>query len=299
MSSLRTAILLAGLSALLVGVGYLLGGVKGATIALFAAAAMNVFTYWRSDRLVLSIHGAQEIDQITEPDLVHMVAELAERAGLPMPRVYLINDPQPNAFATGRDPEHAAVVATTGLLDMLWREEIKGVIAHELAHIKRRDTVLMTVTATIAGVVSMVPQLGTLFGGRQHADNDEDHIGTVEKLLLVALAPLAAMLVQIAISSTREYAADALAARISGDPASLASALAKINGAARQIENIAAERNPATAHLFIINPLSGERLNNLFSTHPSTQDRIAALEPIAVQMGGGRPSAQWPTARAA
>lgn len=299
MSYLRTAILLAGLSALFVGVGYLLGGVKGATIALFAAAVTNVFTYWTSDRLVLSIHGAEEIDETMEPELVHMVAQMAERAELPMPRVYLIDDPQPNAFATGRNPQHAAVAATTGLLGMLWREEITGVIAHELAHIKHRDTLLMTVTATIAGAISMLPQLGMLFSGRHHSGNDEDHIGTVEKLLLIVLAPLAAMLVQMAISRTREYAADALGARISGDPASLASALAKIDAAARQIENITAERNPATAHLFIINPLSGERMDNLFSTHPSTENRIAALEQIAVQMGVARPWAQRPTARSA
>lgn len=299
MSYLRTAILLVGLSALFVGVGYVLGGVKGAAITCFATAATNVFMYWTSDRLVLSIHGAQEIDETTEPELVHMVAQLAERAGLPMPRVSLIDDPQPNAFATGRNPRHATVAVTTGLLGMLWREEITGVIAHELAHIKHRDTPLMTVTATMAGAISMLPQLGMLFSGRHHAGNDEDHIGTVEKLLLVVLAPLAAVPVQMAISRTREYDADALGARISGNPASLASALAKINAAARQIENIAAERNPATAHLFIINPLSAGRMDKLFSTHPSTENRIAALKQIAVQMGVAHPWAQWPTARLA
>ena len=296
MSYLRTTILLAGLSALFVGVGYLLGGANGATIALFAAAAMNVFTYWNSDRLVLSTYGAQEIDETTDPELVQTVARLAERAGLPMPRVYLMDDPQPNAFATGRNPQHAAVAATTGLLDMLSREEVEGVIAHELAHIKNRDTLLMTVTATIAGAISMLAQFGMLFSGRGHSGDGDDHMGTVEKLLLVVLAPLAAMIVQMAISRSREYAADALGARISGDPLSLASALAKIDAAAHQIENIAAERNPATAHLFIINPLSGERMDNLFSTHPSTENRIAALERIAVQMGVGHP---WADSRAA
>lgn len=296
MSYLRTTILLAGLSALFVGVGYLLGGANGATIALFAAAAMNVFTYWNSDRLVLSTYGAQEIDETTDPELVQMVARLAERAGLPMPRVYLMDDPQPNAFATGRNPQHAAVAATTGLLDMLSREEVEGVVAHELAHIKNRDTLLMTVTATIAGAISMLAQFGMLSSGRGHSGDGDDHMGAIEKLLLVVLAPLAAMIVQMAISRSREYAADALGARISGAPLLLASALVKIDAAAHQIENIAAERNPATAHLFIINPLSGERMDNLFSTHPSTENRIAALERIAVQMGVGHP---WAHSRAA
>jgi heat shock protein HtpX len=285
MSYLRTAILLAGMTALFMGVGYLVGGSNGALIAFFAAAAMNFISYWNADRLVLSMHGAQEVDERTAPELVHIVAELANKAGLPMPRVYLMDNPQPNAFATGRNPEHAAVAATTGLLNMLSREEVAGVISHELAHVKNRDTLLMTVTATIAGAISMLAQFGMFFGGGRR---DRSGMGAIGMLLMVVLAPLAAMIVQMAISRTREYAADAMGARISGKPESLASALAKIDAAAHEIANVPAERNPATAPLFIINPLSGERMDNLFSTHPSTENRIAALEQLAAQMGVAR-----------
>jgi heat shock protein HtpX len=285
MSYLRTAILLAGMTALFMGVGYLVGGSSGALIAFFVAAAMNFFSYWNADRLVLSMHGAQEVDEHAAPEFVHIVAELASKAGLPMPRVYLMDNPQPNAFATGRNPEHAAVAATTGLLDMLSREEVAGVISHELAHIKNRDTLLMTVTATIAGAISMLAQFGMFFGGGRRDGEGNSGMGAIGMLLMVVLAPLAAMLVQMAISRTREYAADATGAHISGNPESLASALAKIDAAAHEIENVPAEQNPATAHLFIINPLSGERMDNLFSTHPSTENRIAALEQIASQMG--------------
>jgi heat shock protein HtpX len=285
MSYLRTAILLAGLTALFMGVGYLLGGWSGAVIALFIAAAMNLFTYWNADRLVLSMHGAQEVDERTAPEFVHVVAELASRAGLPMPRVYVMDNPQPNAFATGRNPAHAAVAATTGLLNMLSREEVAGVISHELAHVKNRDTLLMTITATIAGAISMLAQFGMFFGGGQRDGNANSGVGLIGTLVMVVLAPLAAMLVQMTISRTREYAADDMGARISRDPQSLASALAKIDAAAHEIQNVPAEQNPATAHLFIINPLSGERMDNLFSTHPSTENRIAALEHLAAQMG--------------
>jgi heat shock protein HtpX len=288
MSYLRTAILLAGLTALFMAVGYLLGGPSGAVIALFIAAAMNLFTYWNADQLVLSMHGAQEVDERTAPEFVHVVAELASRAALPMPRVYVMDNPQPNAFATGRNPAHAAVAATTGLLNMLSREEVAGVISHELAHVKNRDTLLMTVTATIAGAISMLAQFGMFFGGGQRDSNGNSGLGVIGTLAMIVLAPLAAMLVQMAISRTREYAADDMGARISRDPESLADALAKIDAAAHQIQNVPAEQNPATAHLFIINPLSGERMDNLFSTHPSTENRIAALEQLAAQMGVGR-----------
>ncbi len=288
MSFLRTAILLAGLTALFMGVGYLLGGPSGAVIALLIAAAMNLFTYWKADQLVLSMHGANEVDERTAPEFVHVVAELASRAGLPMPRVYVMDNPQPNAFATGRNPAHAAVAATTGLLNMLSREEVAGVISHELAHVKNRDTLLMTVTATLAGAISMLAQFGMFFGGGQRDSNGNSGLGVIGTLAMIVLAPLAAMLVQMAISRTREYAADDMGARISRDPESLADALAKIDAAAHQIENVPAEQNPATAHLFIINPLSGERMDNLFSTHPSTENRIAALEQLAAQMGVGR-----------
>jgi heat shock protein HtpX len=288
MSYLRTAILLAGLTALFMGVGYLLGGSGGAVIAFFVAAAMNFFAYWNGDQLVLSMHGAQEVDEHTAPEFVHIVEELAHRAGLPMPRVYLMENPQPNAFATGRNPDHAAIAATTGLFNILSRDEIAGVISHELAHVKNRDTLLMTVTATIAGAISMLAQFGMFFGGGHRDTNGSSGMGVIGTLLMILLAPLAAMLVQMAISRTREYAADDMGARVSGAPRSLASALAKIDAAAREIENIPAEQNPASAHLFIINPLSGERMDNLFSTHPSTENRIAALEQLAAQMGLAR-----------
>src|SRR5262245_24415994 len=282
MNYLRTAILLAGLTALFMGIGYLIGGPTGALIALVFAAAMNVFSYWNSDKLVLSMHGAQEVDANTAPELVHLVGELAGRAGLPMPRVYLMDNPQPNAFATGRNPEHAAVAVTTGLLNTLNHEEVAGVLAHELAHIKNRDTLTMTITATIAGAISMLAQFGMFFGGGNRNNNGLGIIGT---LAMVILAPIAAMLVQMAISRTREYAADNMGAHIAGHTDGLSSALVKISNAAHQIENDAAERNPATAHLFIINPLSGHRMDNLFSTHPSTENRIAALEELAREMG--------------
>jgi len=288
MNYLRTAILLAGLTALFMGIGYLIGGPAGAMIAFFVAAAMNFFSYWNADSLVLSMHGAQEVDAQSAPELVGLVRELSGRAGLPMPRVYLMDNPQPNAFATGRNPEHAAVAATTGLLRMLTREEVAGVIAHELAHVKNRDTLTMSVTATIAGAISMLAQFGLFFGG--HRDNNG--FGLIGTLLLVILAPIAAMIVQMAISRTREYAADDLGGRISGNPRALASALAKIAGAAERIENATAEHNPATAHLFIVNPLSGARMDNLFSTHPATENRIAALEQLAIELGQGRSAAR-------
>jgi len=283
MNYLRTAILLSGLMALFMGVGYLIGGSGGALIAFLVAALTNFFAYWKSDRLLLSTHGAHEVDEHTEPELVQIVAELAERAGLPMLRVYIMDNPQPNAFATGRNPRHSAVAATTGLLELLSPEEGAGVIAHELAHIKNRDTLIMTVTATIAGALSMLANFGTLFGGGHHENGG--HTGVITRVAIVILAPLAATIVQMAISRTREYAADKMGAHISGDPEALASALATIDAAAHEIENIPAEQNPATAHLFIINPLSGKGMDKLFSTHPSTANRIAALEQLATQMG--------------
>lgn len=282
MNYLRTAVLLSGLMALFMGVGYLIGGSRGALIAFLVAALTNFFTYWKADHMVLSMHGAQEVDEETAPELVHIVADLAKRAGLPMPRVYLMDNPQPNAFATGRNPQHSAVAATTGLLNLLSPEEGIGVMSHELAHIKNRDTLIMTITATIAGALSMLANFGRLFGGG-HRENGS-RTGVIGRLVIAVLAPLAAMLVQMAISRTREYAADKMGAQISGDPEALASALAKIDAAAHEIENISAEENPATAHLFIINPLSGQGMDNLFSTHPSTANRIAALEQLATQM---------------
>ena len=282
MNYLRTAILLAGLTALFMGVGYLIGGASGATIALVIAAATNLLAYWNSDRMVLSMYGAYEIDQYTAPELVSMVAELAARAGLPMPRVFLMDNPQPNAFATGRNPQNAAVAVTTGLVQSLSREELSGVIAHELAHVKNHDTLLMTITATIAGAISMLAQFGMFFGGHRDNNNGPGIIGSIAMMIL---APLGAMLVQMAISRTREYAADNLGARIVGQPMWLASALVKIANAAHEIPNMEAERNPATAHMFIINPLSGHGIDNLFSTHPSTENRVTELQRLAAELG--------------
>src|SRR5262245_5639990 len=253
MNYFRTAILLAGLTALFMGVGFLIGGQSGALIALVVAAGMNFVAYWNADRLVLSMHGAQEVDARTAPELYQMVGELAARAGLPMPRVFVMDNPQPNAFATGRNPQNAAVAATTGLLQMLSRDEIAGVLAHELAHIKHHDTLTMTITATIAGAISMLAQFGLFFGGGNR-DSNSGGAGIIGTLAMVILAPIAAMLVQMAISRTREYAADNLGARIAGRPEWLASALAKLEAAAHVIPNEDAERSPATAHMFIVNP---------------------------------------------
>ena len=284
MSYFRTAMLLAGLTGLFMGVGYLIGGASGAMIALVVAAGMNLFAYWNSDRMVLSMHGAEEVDARSAPDLVNLVAGLARNAQLPMPRVFIMHEDQPNAFATGRNPQNAAVAVTTGLMNHLSREELAGVIAHELAHIKNHDTLIMTITATIAGAISMLAQFGMFFGGNR---NNNGGLGIVGTIAMVILAPLAAMLVQMAISRTREYAADDMGARICGQPMWLASALGKISNAAHQIPNPEAERNPATAHMFIINPLSGQGMDNLFATHPATENRIAALRQLATQFGGG------------
>jgi heat shock protein HtpX len=291
MNYARTAILLAGLTGLFMAVGYLIGGGGGAMIALVIAAGTNLFSYWNADKLVLSMHGAQEVDEHSAPELVVIVRELAQRAGLPMPRVYLMDSPQPNAFATGRNPQHAAVCATTGLLNTLSRDEIAGVIGHELGHVRNHDTLTMTITATIAGAISMLAQLGIWFGGFGGNRDNNNGLGVVGTLLMVVLAPLAAMIVQMAISRTREYAADNLGARISGRPDALASALLKISRVAEAVPNDTAEAHPATAPLFIINPLSGRGMDNLFSTHPSTENRIAALEELSRDMGLGESGA--------
>lgn len=282
MNRLRTGVLMAGLMGLFLAAGYVLGREQGMVMAFVLAAGMNLFAYWNSDRMVLRMHGAREVNRQTAPELHDIVEELAQRAGLPMPRVYIIDNPQPNAFATGRNPENAAVAATTGLLKMLSRDELAGVMAHELAHVKNRDTLVMTITATIAGAISMLANVGMLFGGGRDRSNP---LGAVGVVVMVILAPIAAMLVQLAISRTREYGADRVGAEISGQPLALASALARISGAARKIENPAAEANPATAHLFIVNPLSGQRMDGLFATHPDPRNRIAALERMAHDMG--------------
>ena len=295
MSYLRTAILLAVLTALFMGIGFLIGGQSGMVVALLVAAAMNLFAYWNSDKMVLSMYGAREADERSAPELIGLVKQLAQEAGLPMPRVYIMENPQPNAFATGRNPEHAAVAVTSGLLQRLNQEELAGVLAHELGHIKHRDTLLMTITATIAGAISMLANFGFYFGGNRNSGST----GLIGSLLLVFLAPLAAGLVQMGISRGREYEADRIGAETTRRPLWLASALGKIAGAAAQIPNAEAERNPATAHLFIVNPLSGAGFDNLFSTHPNVENRIARLQEMAREMGdsgGGRESARGPAA---
>jgi heat shock protein HtpX len=283
MNYLRTTLLLAALTALFMGIGYLFGGASGALLALLLAAGVNFLAYWNAGNLVLMMHGAQEVDARTEPDLNELVRGLARRAGLPIPRIYLMDNRQPNAFATGRNPDHAAVAVTTGLLQMLSRDELAGVIAYELAHIKNRDTLTMTITAKIAGAISMLAQFGVFFGGGHRENNNG--VGALGSIALVILAPLAAMIVQMAISRAREYAADEMGARICGEPMSLAAALAKIADAAEVIPNETAEQAPATAHLFIVNPLSGARMDHLFSTHPAIENRVAALRQLAGQMG--------------
>jgi heat shock protein HtpX len=288
MNYLRTAILLAGLTALFMGIGFLIGGRSGMLVAFVVALAMNLFSYWNSDKIVLRMYGAQEVDARTAPELYGLVQELARNADLPMPRVYVIDNPQPNAFATGRNPENAAVAANTGLLERLSREEVAGVIAHELAHIKNRDTLIMTITATIAGAISMLANFGFFFGGSNRENNNP--LGFVGMLVAIFVAPVAAMLVQMAISRTREYAADRMGAEICRNPLWLASALRRLESAAHAIPNDQAEANPATAHLFIVNPLSGQRMDNLFSTHPATENRVRALEQIAGEMRTSGPS---------
>ncbi|MBC7310872.1 MAG: zinc metalloprotease HtpX [Rhizobium sp.] len=285
MNMMRTAMLLAFMTALFMGVGYLIGGQTGMLIAFVVAAGMNFFSYWNSDRMVLSAYHAQEVDESSAPEFYRMVRDLSANAGLPMPRVYVFDNPQPNAFATGRNPQNAAVAASTGLLQRLTPEEVAGVMAHELAHVENRDTLTMTVTATLAGAISMLSNFAFLFGGNR--DDRNNPLGFVGVLMAMIVAPLAAMLVQMAISRTREYAADRRGAEICGNPRWLASALAKIAGDASHIENDDAERNPATAHMFIINPLSGQRMDNLFSTHPNTENRIAALLDMQESATGG------------
>lgn len=283
-NTLRTFVLLAALTAIFVVAGYLIGGTGGMLIALVLSVGMNLFSYWNADRIVLSMYRAVAVDE-THPDplirnYVADVHALADGAGLPRPRVHVIETDQPNAFATGRDPAHAAVAATTGLLRMLDRREIRGVMAHELAHVKNRDTLTMTVTATIAGAISGLANIAFFFGG------DRDRPGGGFGAILVAiLAPIAAALVQMAISRGREYEADRHGAEISGDPEALASALRKMETFAHRTVNETAERNPATGQMFIINPLTGRGADNLFSTHPNTGNRVEALLKLA-----GRPA---------
>jgi heat shock protein HtpX len=284
MNHVKTFMLLAGLTALFAVAGYLLGGPIGMAIALVLAVGMNLISYWNADKIVLKLYNAQPVDE-THPDprirtYVQDVQALADQAGLPRPVITVIENDQPNAFATGRDPEHAAVAATTGLLMALDRNEIRGVMAHELAHIKNRDTLTMTVTATIAGAVSALANIAFFFGGGRDRPG-----GMIGAILIAIMAPIAAGLVQMAISRTREYEADRVGAEIAGDPNALASALAKLERHSHAVINVEAERNPATAHMFIINPLNGGGRDKLFSTHPSTENRVRALRAMTGGVG--------------
>ncbi len=277
---LKTGLLLLSLTAIFMGMGAVVGGQGGLWVAFIAALGMNLLTFWKSDQLVLRMHGAQEVDASTAPDLHRMVQGLAQRAALPMPRVYIMQAAQPNAFATGRNPANSAVCASTGLLDMLTPEEVSGVVAHELAHIKNRDTLTMTIAASIGGAISMFAnmlQFGLLFGG-----NRNGRAGTLGTIATALIAPFAAMMVQMAISRSREYQADRIGSEICGNPLWLASALVKIQNAVRGgMASPSAERIPASAHMFIINPLTGRGVDSFFSTHPKTENRVAELEKLA------------------
>jgi heat shock protein HtpX len=287
MNVFRTGLLMAALTGLFLAVGYAVGGPGGMAVAFVFAAGTNLFAYWNSDKVVLSMYGARAIDEESAPELVHIVRRLASQAGLPMPRLYVVDNDQPNAFATGRDPEHGALCVTSGLLRRIDEEELAGVLAHELGHIKHRDTLTMTITATIAGAVSMLANFAFFLGGYGRRNNP---LGVVGVLLVTVLAPIAAVLVQMAISRSREFDADKAGAEISGRPLWLASALQKIDHAAQAIDNEPAEANPATAHMFIVNPLHGN-LSGLFASHPSTAERIARLKAMASEPA--RTSGPW------
>ena len=278
---MKTAILMAAITALFMAIGSIMGGRSGMMLALAVAVAMNFFSYWFSDKMVLKMYNAREVDEASAPQFYRMVRELAERAQLPMPRVYLIDEDAPNAFATGRNPEHAAVAATTGILRVLSEREMRGVMAHELAHVKHRDILISTVSATMAGAISMLANIAMMFGGR---DSEGRPANPIVGLLVALLAPLAASLIQMAISRAREFEADRGGAEISGDPRALASALEKIHAYAQRIPMAATERHPETAQMMIMNPLSGGGLRGLFSTHPSTEERVQRL--LAMAPGG-------------
>lgn len=274
---LKTAILMAGILALFAGVGGAIGGAQGMFIAFLLGAGMNFFAYWFSDKMVLRMYNAHEVGEASSPYLYNMVRELAQRAQIPMPRVYLIDEAQPNAFATGRNPDHAAVAATTGILQLLSARELRGVMAHELSHVKHRDILISTISATIAGAISSLAQFGMLFGGSR----DGERANPIVSIVVMILAPIAAMLIQMAISRAREFEADRGGAEISGDPHALADALAKIDAYARGIPMQTAEAHPETAQMMIMNPLSGGGLRGLFSTHPATEERIGRLRAMA------------------
>ena len=277
MNQLKTLILLAALGGLLVVLGGYMGGKNGATIALVIAIALNFGSYWFSDRIVLSMYNAQEVNESQAPDLYRMVQQLAHKAELPMPKVYIIPDESPNAFATGRNPEHAAVAVTEGIMRILTWEELAGVVGHELGHVKNRDILIQSVAATIGAAITYIAQFGFLFGGR--SDDEEGRGSIVGSILMMILAPMAAMIIQMAISRSREYIADQTGAEICGHPNWLASALAKLQ---RGSEAIPMDANPSTANMFIVSPLSGSTMANLFSTHPPMEERIARLKKMTI-----------------
>lgn len=280
---LKTTILMAAIVALFGAVGAALGGSGGMMMALLLAAGMNVYAYWFSDKAVLKMYGAQEVtpDNVQFRNYYNMVRELAENAQLPMPKVYVMDEAQPNAFATGRNPEHAAVAATTGIMQALTERELRGVMAHELAHVKHRDTLISTISATMAGAISSIGTFGMLFGGGR-SDGGERSVSPIVAMLMMFLAPLAASLIQMAISRSREFEADRMGAEICKDPKALASALEKIHHYAHQITNPTAEAHPETGQMMIINPLSGRSFDSLFSTHPQTEERVSRLMAMVI-----------------
>lgn len=272
----KTSILMAGIVVLFGMVGAALGGGQGMLIALLFAAGMNIYAYWFSDKIVLKMYNAREVDEQSAPEFYRMIRELTQTAQLPMPKVYIIDEAQPNAFATGRNPENAAVAATTGIMRILTERELRGVMAHELAHVRNRDTLISTISASIAGAISSFAHFGLLFGGGRDRD-----VHPALALLVMILAPIAAMLIQMAISRSREFEADRTGAEISNDPDALASALRKIHNYAHQIPMDTVEQHPETAQMMIINPLSGGGIRGLFSTHPDVEERIARLMSMA------------------
>lgn len=296
LNAIRTTFLLAVLTGLFMAIGFVIGGTGGMMLALMIALMMNLFSFWNSDKIVLRMQNAQAISYNQSPDLYEMVGRLSENAGIPAPQIYLIQSDQPNAFATGRNPENAAVAVSTGLIKRLDYDEIEAVVAHELAHVRSRDTLTMTITATLAGAISMLAQFGLFFGAR----NNNSPIGPIGSILMVIVAPLAALLVQMAVSRVREYEADRDGAEICGNPEALARALDKIATHAKQIANPYARRSPGMAHMYIINPLIGQRGDNLFSTHPDVKNRIAALLDMAKSQRVDQNTVQneaWPRSR--
>lgn len=281
MNYVRTGLLLIVLTLLFMGVGYAIGGQVGMTVAFVLALAMNAYSYWNADRLVLRMHNAVEVQEAQAPELFAIVRDLAGRAKVPVPRVFVVDNPQPNAFATGRSPQHAAVAATSGLLELLDKQEVEGVLAHEFAHVLNRDTLIMAVTATLAGTISMIANFTLFFGsGRRNSP-----LGGFGALLVAIAAPIAATLVQMAVSRSREYAADEIGSRLIGHPLWLASALRKLESVRGRFAMPSARAHPASAHIFIVNPLSGQGFDNLFLTHPTTANRIARLEALARELG--------------